>query len=33
MAGNAVKKYIARLSEAERETLEAFVRTRKHPAA
>jgi len=32
MSENAVKKYVVRLSEAERETLEAFVRTGKRPA-
>jgi hypothetical protein len=33
MSENAVNKYVVRLSEAERETLEAFVRTGKRPAA
>jgi len=33
MPENEVKKYVVRLSEAERETLEALVRTGKHPAA
>jgi hypothetical protein len=33
MSENAVKKYIVRLSEAERETLEAFIRTGKRPSA
>jgi hypothetical protein len=33
MSENAVKKYMVRLSEAERETLEAFIRTGKRPAA
>ena len=33
MSENAVKKYVVRLSEAEREAFEAFVRTGKRPAA
>jgi hypothetical protein len=33
LSENVVKKYVVRLSEAERETLEAFVRTGKRPAA
>src|ERR1700689_1913643 len=33
MSETAVKKYVVRLSEAERETLEAFVRTGKRRAA
>ena len=33
MSEKAVKKYIIRLSGAERETLEAFIRTGKRPAA
>jgi hypothetical protein len=33
MSENTVEKYIVRLSEAGRETLEAFIRTGKRPAA
>jgi hypothetical protein len=33
MSENGVKKYVVRLSEAEREALEAFIRTGKRPAA
>lgn len=33
MSENAVKKHVVRLSEAERETLGAFIRTGKRPAA
>jgi hypothetical protein len=33
MSENAVKKYVVRLSQAERETLEAFIRTGKRAAA
>lgn len=33
MSENVVKKYVVRLSGAERETLESFVRTGKRPAA
>jgi hypothetical protein len=33
MSESVVKEYVVRLSEAERETLEAFIRTGKSPAA
>ena len=33
MAESVVKKYVVRLSQAERETLETFIRTGKRPAA